>query len=192
MARRPSPLTEMKRLLRAVEAPARAPRTFWEAQIERLVEDIEDMGYDVTQETKAQDRVELADRTIFINRTKHAESRFYTLLHEIGHILIRKGWKRFRSYYPSYPEKPYDGIDRRSERSRSYHVALIAEEIEAWRRGLDFARRRKYFVDPLKYDRESSEAVHSYFSWVSGITSRSKQAGAKAAKTRARRARKRR
>lgn len=192
MARGRSPLTEMRRLLKAIERPPRAPRTFWEGQIERLVEDVEDLGYDVLQESKTPDRVELSERTIYINSAKHAESRFYTLLHEIGHILIRRGWKRFRSYYPSYPEKPYTGIDRRVERSRSYHVALIAEEIEAWRRGLDFARRKKYFVDPIKYDKESSEAVHSYFSWVSGITSRSKQAGAKAAKTRARRTRRRR
>lgn len=176
------------RLVDRLAAAAQAqPNSFWERQFELLAEVVDGMGYEVSLEPKAEDRVELGEsKTIIINSTKRAESRFYTLLHEVGHILIRRNWKRFSRDFPKYLLGPNDGHDRRRERGRSYQVALIAEEIEAWRRGLAFARRKGYHVDPIKYDRESSESVHSYIVWSFNLNSRTREAGQRAAKARRR------
>lgn len=156
----------------------------WQVQFDRLVERVERLGYTVELETRAQDRAELAEGTIIINSTKHAESRFYTLLHELGHVLIRTGWDDYSKTYPYFNVDPLADFDRRQERSRTYQVALIAEEIEAWRVGLEYARKCRYYVDRDKYNKESSTAIHSYIKWVYSIRERANLAGQKAAKSR--------
>ena len=53
----------------------------------REVEDwVASKGYSVVTETDAEDRVEWADKTIYINSRNRIENRYYTLLHECGHI----------------------------------------------------------------------------------------------------------
>lgn len=157
----------------------------WQIQFDRLTERIEKLGYEVELETRGQDRAELGEvKTIIINSSKHSESRFYTLLHELGHVLIRTGWDDYSSFYPYFNFDPNSDFDRRQERSRTYQVALIAEEIEAWRVGLEYARKRRYYVDKRKYSKESSTAIHSYIKWVYTIRERANQVGQKAAKSR--------
>lgn len=160
------------------------PANVWQTQFERLTERLDKMGYEVELETRGQDRAELAEGTIIINSTKHAESRFYTLLHELGHILIRTGWDDYAKTYPYFNVDPLADFDRRQERSRTYQVALIAEEIEAWRVGLEYARKCRYYVDRDKYNKESSTAIHSYIKWVYSVRERANLAGQKAAKSR--------
>lgn len=160
-------------------------KAYWDLQFARAVDIIDDWGYEVEQKTGVVERVELGGvKTIYINSACHPETRFYTLLHEIGHVLIRRDWKRFSKHYPNYLEGPDGHVDGRRERRKSYRIGLIAEEIEAWKRGRNFAERHSFYVDPLKYDSDANAALMSYIEWIAAISQTQAKAGRKAAKVR--------
>jgi len=161
-------------------------KAFWDRQFREVQEIIEDWGYEIDLHPGARDQVALGEvKTISINSSCHPETKFYTLLHEIGHILVRRDWKRFSKIYPNYLDGPDAAVDGRRERRKSYRIGLIAEEIEAWKRGRNFADRNSLYVDPLKYDHDANTALMTYIEWIADISSTQAKAGRKAAKTRA-------
>lgn len=139
---------------------------FWRDQFSLVVERVEAWGYEVELRSRAQDCVELADRLIIISSSSHPETRFYTMLHEVGHILIRRRWKDFVAAHPRYLEHPDLAPSWARSRSRSYRVGLIHEELQAWSRGLAWARRLGLFVDPIKFDSDRNDAIMSYLAWA--------------------------
>lgn len=165
-------------------------KDFWDRQFAQVESLIEDWGYEVVLYSGAQERVELGPKTIHINSTTHPETKFYTLLHEVGHIVIRRGWRKFALSYPNYLDSPDAAVDGRRERRKSYRVGLIAEEIEAWRRGRAWAEKRGMYVDIFKYDTDASSALMTYIEWVAGIQGQQTRTARKAAKVRKTRARK--
>jgi len=159
---------------------------FWNAQFERAAAHLEGWGYDVVLEPGAVDHVELGgSRTITVNSSTHPETRLYTLLHEAGHIIIRRQWKRFSQAHPRYLSHPEVTVDPRHERSKAYRVGLIHEELEAWAQGLKLAQRLGLFVDPVKFDSDKNEAILSYIEWVSSVSQVQSQAARVAARTKA-------
>ena len=165
-------------------------RPFWDKQFRDVQDIIEDWGFEVELGTRVTERVELGEvKTIYINSATHPETRFYTLLHEVGHILIRKNWKRFIRHYPNYMQDPNEPHDSRREKRKSYRIGMLAEEIEAWKRGRNFADRHKLYVDPLKFDADANTALMSYVSWISDISQAQAAAGKRSAKARKRRLR---
>lgn len=139
---------------------------FWRDQFALVVERVEAWGYEVELRSRAQDCVELADRLIIISTSAHPETRFYTLLHEVGHILIRRRWKEFTAAHPRYLEHPDLAPSGTRARSRAYRVGLVHEELQAWARGLAWARRLGFFVDPVKFDSDKNSAIMSYLDWA--------------------------
>jgi hypothetical protein len=165
-------------------------KPFWDRQFREAQAIIEDWGYDIELSTGAHDRVELGEsKTIHINSACHPETKFYTLLHEVGHILIRRNWKRFAKNYPNYLDDPHAGVDGRRERRKSYRIGVIAEEIEAWKRGRAFSERNDLYIDIYKYDHEANKALMTYVDWIAGISRTQARAGRKAAKTKKQKAR---
>ena len=61
---------------------------FWNKQYDVVSGWVVSKGYKISCFTDADDRLEFEEKTIYINSRQHAESRFYTLLHECGHLLI--------------------------------------------------------------------------------------------------------
>lgn len=170
-------------------APRRRPRTkaMSKAAIQRgwdaVVAWLGDRTYSVESYPGAQDQVDFNDYCVHINSSKGAESRLYTLLHEAGHIMVRDDWASFSQFYPKYlrTSRPLDG---RTHRSKSHRVAAVAEEYEAWRRGLTLAWMLGIPVNENKYDAESSAALLSYIHWTAVISQNHRNAGQKAAMTR--------
>ena len=153
-------------------------KDFWNRQFHEVEELLEDWGYDVEQKTRVTERVELGEvKTIYINSATHPETKFYTLLHEVGHILIRKDWKRFIKHYPNYIGSPNEPHDSRREKRKSYRIGMLAEEIEAWKRGRNFADRHKLYVDPLKFDADVNASLMTYISWIAEISQAQARAG---------------
>jgi len=160
-------------------------KDFWTRQFREVEELLQDWGYDVEQKTRVTERVELGEvKTIYINSATHPETKFYTLLHEVGHVLIRKDWKRFAKHYPNYTVDPNEPHDSRRERRKSYRIGMLAEEIEAWKRGRNFADRHQLYVDPLKYDADANAALMTYVSWIAEISQAQARAGKAAAASR--------
>ena len=124
-------------------------------------------GYDIIYDKDVEDRVEFESRLVFINSRNHPENKFYTLLHEIGHILVGEDWPTFQADHPMYvhsPEGPL--LDGRHERSHAYRVSLVSEEIEAWKRGRRFAQSLSLYIDNEKYDKHMTLNIMSYIQWA--------------------------
>ncbi len=137
----------------------------WLKQIDFLIAVFKQKGYAVFQYTDAEDSVQL-DYAVFINSRKHPEKRFYTLLHELGHVLICENSQHFEQYNPVYA-RTAEYSDGRKQRRKDYRVSIVSEEIEAWKKGLEFAQDNKLYVDEKKYKKDMTECVFSYISWAS-------------------------
>lgn len=158
---------------------------FWQAQFDAVVGVLEGWGYEVELSPGAEDRIELGPgRSIHINSSAHPETRFYTLLHEAGHAVIRRGWKRFSGSHPRYLDHPDEGVSPQRRRSKAFRVGLVAEEIEAWAQGLRLAERMGLFVDPVKFDSDKNSALLTYIEWAAGVGTCQRRASRRAARTR--------
>ena len=123
-------------------------------------------NYDVVSVTDEVDRADFSDKIVYVNSRTHPENRFYTLLHEYGHVeLYEEDWRSFGCTFPSY----INFYKNRSARSKSGKIATIAEEIEAWRRGLGLAYRKGFTVDFKKYEKVMNESLMSYIEWAAGV-----------------------
>ena len=136
----------------------------WECQINDIKTYIENYGYTVVEATDEEDRVEFSEFVVYINSRNHPESRFYTMLHEYGHIdIYENAAEEFAADHPMY----YRAQDGRTARSKAGRVSIMAEEIEAWKRGRWFARDAGMEIDEDKYDRHMTDALMSYINWAS-------------------------
>jgi len=140
----------------------RRPKEFWNHQFDTVSDWLAGKGYMVALDTDVEDQVHIEEHIVQIDSRQHAESRFYTLLHEAGHVLIRQGWKQFHADHPMYASSS----DGRSVRSRAYSVSLIAEVCEALKRGRRLAKRLGLYVYDKKYDRISTDCLMSHIEWA--------------------------
>jgi len=137
----------------------------WNYQFGFVSEHLEHLGYGVVEAAGVDDHVEFDDRVVYINSRYHAETRFYTLLHELGHVDIYENTAaEFEADHPMY----YMAGDGRTERSNAAKVSIVAEEIEAWKRGRWFARYAGLDLDEDKYNKHMTEALMSYINWAAG------------------------
>jgi len=158
---------------------------FWRAQFDAVVAQLEEWDYEVELRPGAQDSVELGfSKTITINSSAHPETRFYTLLHEAGHVMIRRRWRRFSDAHPRYLDHPDRGVEPQRRRSKAYRIGLIHEEIEAWSQGLRLAQRMGLFVDPVKFDSDKNDALMTYVIWAGEIWRTQRQASLGSARAR--------
>tara|TARA_Y100000592_G_C5407970_1_gene286628 strand:- start:270 stop:701 length:432 start_codon:yes stop_codon:yes gene_type:complete len=96
---------------------------------------------------------------VVLSTNQYYKNKFFTLSHEIGHIMIyrsKNSWENNFSYLT------VDIYDERKSHSKAYCVSLIAEEIEAWKVG-------KQIIDELdlEYNKECylnimNDCVYSY------------------------------
>ena len=131
---------------------------FWNSQYNTVSVWITHKGYTVDCYTDAEDRLDFEEKIIHIDSRQHAENRFYTLLHECGHLLISQTASQFQKDHPMYAMS----CDFRKSKSKAYQVSLVAEEIEAWKRGRRLAKRLNLYVDDLKLDKIMTDCVMSY------------------------------
>lgn len=132
--------------------------SFWNKQYDMVSLWVASKGYKVSCQTDTEDRLEFEEKTIHINSRQHAENRFYTLLHEAGHLLISQTANQFQKDHPMYAMS----CDFRRYRSKAYQVSLVAEEIEAWKRGRRLAQRLGLEVNDYKLDKIMTDCVMSY------------------------------
>jgi predicted membrane chloride channel (bestrophin family) len=93
------------------------------------------------------------EKMIHISGRSSPENQLFLLLHECGHVLVEKNGS---SHYQLTSE----------DRSFGDRVLQVAEEIEAWRRGLKLAHRLKIRLDEDAYERMQLSSLRSYFEWV--------------------------
>ena len=138
----------------------------WLNQIEQLRDTLHGMGFEIIEETDTEDRVCFEERAVHINSRCHPETRFYTILHELGHIMVAENSEAFSAEHPMYVHSSDIPTDGRRERSKAYRVSLISEEIESWKIGRRFAANQGLWIDNEKYNKHMTEAIISYIDWA--------------------------
>jgi hypothetical protein len=138
----------------------------WEDQIDLVALLLDDMGYAVREFTDADDCVDLQTKEVHIDSRPHPETRFYTLLHELGHVLLFQDSEDFEADHPMYVNSPTTSGDGRTQRSKAYRVCLLSEEIEAWRLGRRRALEEGLRINSKKYNRHMTDALMGYINWV--------------------------
>ena len=93
---------------------------------------------------------------ISINTTRSKEIQLFCLLHEAGHLIIRKT----ENFSNEYPHTHKDG---KTQLSR---VDIIREEIKAWEEGREFARRLFIEIDDYRWSRYWKRQVYKYIRWA--------------------------
>ena len=135
----------------------------WEFQIGHIEGWLAEHGYELVQATDEEDQAEFADGIVCINSRQHPETRFYTLLHEAGHVdIYENGAAEFADEHPMYVQAE----PGRSAASKAFRVSLLAEELEAWRIGRRLARAEDLFIDDAKFDKLMTSCVMTYINWA--------------------------
>lgn len=139
----------------------------WNFQTNMVVSILKDrFGYDVVMQTDEQDRADFTDRIVYINSRARPEYRFYTILHEYGHVEINEvGGDSLEESVPCYKRFR----KTRSARSHSGKIATIVEEIEAWRRGQLLAKSQLLYINEEKYEKCMNSSLMSYIEWAAGV-----------------------
>jgi hypothetical protein len=138
----------------------------WEEQFEDLEVWLLDKGYTLTVAHDVEDCLYLEDKIVCIQSRSLPETRYYSLLHECGHILVADGSKQWKKDMPLYAQE--DGIlnDGRRRRGKAYKVSLIAEEVEAWKRGRRMSGKKGHHIDNEKYNKLFSLCVFEHIKCV--------------------------
>jgi len=131
----------------------------WKDQIDDIEIWLSKKGYDVIYSAGVEDCVYMADKTMHINSRCSLETQYYTMLHECGHILIMCGESDWKKEIPHHASAVVDG---RIERGKAFKVSLVAEEIEAWRRGKRLGKKYGHYINENKYNTIVTDCVWSY------------------------------
>ena len=138
--------------------------TDWNEYIDIVKFHLEDeYGCLVEEATGEEDRFEPDSNTIYINSRQWAESRFYTLLHEAGHLLIGTDWHGLLdTNQDMFASCHYDG---RAERRRDFKVNKIIEEGMSWKFGFQLSEMLDLDVDVERYNRFMTKHMMTYLMW---------------------------
>ena len=145
-----------------------ADNDLWNQQFVMVSSILTNRGYKITVRPGEEDRVEM-DKTnleVFINSRCWPETRFYTLLHELGHIMISEDAETFENENPMYVHASASMNDGRRERGKAYRVSLVSEEIEAWKIGRRVANTLGLYIDDDKYNKHMTDSVMTYIEWA--------------------------
>ena len=95
------------------------------------------------------------DGLITITNKQSVRSKFYTLLHEAGHFLLRVRDRRF-----------VNSVRDNRRKSKSRRVEIVHEEFLAWDAGLELARELKLHVDEAQWATFSRKHLFDYIAWA--------------------------
>lgn len=123
-------------------------------QIELVIDYLEDSGVAVEFGGKINGYF-YEDDVITITNNQSLTSKFYTLLHEAGHFLLKNRDDRF--------VQP----DRRNmtRLSQARRVKILHEEFLAWDEGLKLAKELNLYIDQKQWERVSYKHLYDYVKW---------------------------
>ena len=134
----------------------------FEAGIEELIEWTNNKGYDIEFDYCVHDEFRPDDKMITISTRQGREKQLYSLLHECGHLILQNNDDLYNAKYPSSAKMAYCTNNKRLESSPKYKVDVMAEEIDAWRKGKDLAKRLEIYIDEDNYYSISTKCLYTY------------------------------
>ena len=127
-----------------------------------LIEWTHKKGYSIDFDYCVQDELRPADKMITISTRQGEEKQLYALLHECGHLILGNNESAYEKKYPSSAKMAYFNSNKRLARSPQYKVDILAEEIDAWRKGEKLAKRLDIWIDEENYYKTMSKCVYTY------------------------------
>ena len=98
---------------------------------------------------------------IEINTRQNYPSRLHSLLHEAGHVLIRK--QRGKSFYECFPHQKLGGASVRG--NKKHRLDVIREEILAWEKAESLAETLSIELNFNVWNRHRHNALLTYMEW---------------------------
>jgi hypothetical protein len=135
----------------------------WKKQIEELEKFARTKGSTVVIE-KTRGGISTFDpstKEIEIHSQQTLENQFYHLIHEIGHLLIAKNYRKYQNSF-GYAQKTF------STNSKVHKVSEIEEEFEAWKLGYQQAKKLRLHIDNKNFEKIKAQNIISYFEWAVG------------------------
>lgn len=134
----------------------------WKKQFSDLSDWFQNRDLSVSLEAGVNDEIMWDKKTVVINSNSKWEKRYYSLLHEAGHVIISEKPDEFSYNYPFYISE-----ERRGRKGKQYKVSTIGEEIEAWKEGRILGDKiLNHFVNYEKYNELMSDCIMSYVEWA--------------------------
>jgi len=134
----------------------------FESGIEELIDWTHKKGYSIEFSYCVQDEFRPSDKMITISLRQGPEKQLYSLLHECGHLILQNNENLYSAKYPSSAKMAYCNSNKRLERSSKYKVDVMAEEIDAWRKGKDLAKRLDIYIEEEEYYAVSTKCLYTY------------------------------
>lgn len=134
----------------------------FEAGIDDLIDWTHKKGYSIDFDYCVRDEFRPGDNMITISIRQGKENQLYSLLHECGHLILQNNENLYNQKYPSSAKMAYFTSNKKLERSPKYKVDVLTEEIDAWRKGKELAKKLKIYIDEDKYYSVMSRCVYSY------------------------------
>ena len=131
----------------------------WESHRESLIIWAEQNHYHVNLVKNGDDAVCWISKIIEINSSKSMETQVIRLAHECGHVLIFKNGSVI-----DFREK-----QSASNKTVSYKVYTVIEEVEAWKRGRELVRRLAIPIDDSRWEKDMVSALKKYINWASDL-----------------------
>ncbi len=127
---------------------------------------LKNKGWSVDCDYCVRDEIFFNGKYITISKRQGPEKRLYALLHECGHLLIQQNNVKYEENYPTQARMNQFFTNKQIERSKDYRVETLIEEIEAWNRGTNLAKRLGIFINEKNYRKLANECIYSYIGWA--------------------------
>lgn len=131
----------------------------WTIHINNLIYWADEKGYHVTLEKNGDDSICYISKIIEINNSMPPKTQVIRLLHECGHVLIFENGS------------PYNFERKRvlPEDSTPFKVFTVIEEVEAWKRGKELAKRLNIPIEDEEWEGNMVKAIKKYINWAADL-----------------------
>jgi Zn-dependent peptidase ImmA (M78 family) len=131
--------------------------------LNRLESYLLDQDIVVSYEVDAENLYCQKEGCIEINSRQDYESRLYTLLHESGHVSLRKS--NFKQKFP-FMKKRLHGKDGERLSTYLHRADVLREEVLAWDVAEDLAATLSIELNHSRWANQRSKCLISYMKWA--------------------------
>jgi len=128
-----------------------------EEAIQKVVEHLKEQKLTVSFNSEGDNAFYPQQNVIAINTRQNVKSRYYSLLHEVGHYMLRKQDDFAAKYL----------IDHTfSVKTKNTRIDVLREEVAAWDKAYEFATINQFPIEKDKWDFYSKKFIYQYAVWV--------------------------
>jgi hypothetical protein len=103
----------------------------------------------------------VGEKLIAINSKQTHKKKFFCLMHEVGHYILRQKIK----FKMRFPEDYVEAKDHK--KTKRFVVDRLREEVLAWEEGLTYTESLGIEIDMDSYNRQRTKALYKYIEWAS-------------------------